>query len=271
MIVYSFGGIMNKHRIEVRIIALAVLVAACEMCGVVKCPTVFGQEKQESSRREAEAIKNIEAAGGRVMQISSADSTREVSFYLAGKKVEDKHLSDLGAVKDVIWLNLANTGITNDGLKQLSGMKLQKLHLEKTAIGDEGLVHLKEMTDLEYLNLYGTSVTDEGLKHLAKLNNLKRLYVWQSKVTKEGMENFEKQIPGLKVIGESKLPVSPPPKKKENAEKDGKEPKAENLKAREEALQKKEKELKEREAKLKEREESLKKKEKELGKGSDKG
>lgn len=260
---------MNKYCIEVRIFALAVLFICFEVCGVVNSPTVFGQEKQESSRRESESIKAIEAAGGRVMQISSADSSREVSFYLAGKKIEDKHLKDIGAVRDVIWLNLANTGVTNEGLKQIAGLKLQKLHLEKTGVGDAGLAHLKDMTDLEYLNLYGTSVTDEGLKHLSKLSKLKRLYVWQSKVSKEGMKAFEKQMPGLKVIGESKLPVSPPPKKKEDAKKD-KQAKEDQLKAREKALQKKEKELKDREAKVKEREESLNKKEKELGKDSKK-
>jgi len=213
-----------------------------------------------------EVIKKIEAAGGRVAQISSADSTREVSFYLAGKKVEDQHLKDLGVVKDVVWLNLANTGITNDGLKEIAGLKLQKLHLEKTGIGDAGLAHLKDMSELEYLNLYGTAVTDEGLKQLTKLSKLKRLYVWQSKVTKEGMKSLEKQIPGLQVVGESKLPVARPKKEKEDKKKAKKGASDGDLKAREKAVEKKEKELKDKEASLKQREEALKKKEQQLDK-----
>jgi len=259
---------MYQSRIEIRIFALAVLFVCCELFGAVKSPTVFAQDKEESSRREMEVIRKIEAAGGRVMQISSADSTREVSFYLAGKKVEDQHLKDLGIVQNVIWLNLANTGVTNDGIKEIAGLKLQKLHLEKTGIGDAGLAHLKDMSDLEYLNLYGTAVTDEGLKQLAKLSKLKKLYVWQSKVTKEGMASLEKQIPGLKVIGESKLPVAPP--KKEEDKKAKKGAKAGQLKAREKAVEKKEKELKDKEAALQKREEALKEKENQLNKEADK-
>ena len=195
--------------------------------GVVNPPTVWGQE--------SEALKRIEAAGGRVQQISSADSTREASFYLAGKKITDEHLQDLGAVQNVIWLNLANTKVTNDGLKNIAEMKLQRLHLEKTDIGDEGLAHLKDLVELEYLNLYSTAVTDEGLKHLEKMSKLKRLYVWQSKVTEEGMKALEKKIPGLKVVGECKLPVIEPPKKEEPKKEEPKkeEPKKEEAKKKE--------------------------------------
>lgn len=257
---------MKKSVCSIRILGLALCLVCCEFIGAVGLPTAFAQEEEQSSRRKTDVVEKIEAAGGRVMQISSADSTREVSFYLAGKKIEDQHLKDLGNVSDVIWLNLANTAVTDDGLKEIAGMKLQKLHLEKTGIGDSGLAHLKDMSDLEYLNLYGTTVTDAGLKHLEKLSKLKRLYVWQSKVTKEGMKSLEEKIPGLKVIGESKLPVSPPPEKKEDANAKAKEAK---LKSREQAVAKKEKELKEREAALQKREEAIEQKEKDDDKDED--
>lgn len=201
----------------------------------------FAQEAEQNSALEAKAIAQVEATGGRVMQISAADSTREVSFYLAGKKISDANLKELTAINDVVWLNLANTKVTNEGLKSIAEMKLTKLHLEKTGIGDKGLIHLKGMTDLEYLNIYATSVTDAGLKHLEKLKNLKQLYVWQSKVSEAGMKALEEKIPGLKVVGESKLPViKVEPKKemkKEEAEKD--ESKKEEPKKKEEAPEKK--------------------------------
>ena len=226
---------------------------------VVNQPTVLAQNQKESSRRQIEIIEKIETAGGRVMQISSADPTREVSFYLAGEKIKDEQLKGLSAVENVIWLNLANTAITNDGLKHISDMKLTKLHLENTGIGDEGLMHLKEMKDLTYLNLYATSVTDKGLKHLAGLSKLKKVYVWQSKVTKAGMKELEKQIPGLKVVGESKLPVFV--KKAEEKKPDAKPAANKKLGKRAKALNKREKALNEKEAALNKREEELKKKE----------
>jgi len=220
-------------------------------------PTLSAQDKVESSRREAETIKKISEAGGRVIQISSADASREASFYLAGKKITDAHLQDLGVVKNIKWLNLANTSVTNDGLKSIAGLNLQKLHLEKTGIGDAGLVHLKEMKDLEYLNLYATSVTDEGLKHLAGLTKLRKVYVWKSKVTEAGMKALEKQNPGVQVVGESKLPIFKPPTKEEK------------LAAREKELKQKEKNLNSKEESLKKREEALKKKEQDLKKAAE--
>ena len=225
---------MKNHGTSYRKSSAAILLYCGSIFLSVNSPTVFGQDKQESSRRESEAIRKIEASGGKVMQISAADSSREASFYLAGKKITDAHIKGLDAVKDIVWLNLANTAITNEGLKQIAALKLQKLHLEKTGIGDDGLVHLKEMADLEYLNLYATSVTDKGLKHLTGLKKLKKVYVWQSKVTEAGMKELEKQVPGLEVIGESKLPVFEVSKE-------------DQLKAREAAIASKEKELKKRE------------------------
>ena len=172
--------------------------------------------QEQSSRRENEIAKAIEAAGGRVYRISAADTAREVSFALSDKPVSDEHLKDLGGLGEVIWLNLANTKITNDGLKHLKGLPLKKLHLEKTGIGDEGLKHVKGFKDLEYLNLYATKVSDAGLKHLVGLKNLKKLYVWQSKVTEDGMKTLNKTLPDLEIIGEVKLTpvVIEEPKKK---------------------------------------------------------
>ncbi len=187
----------------------------------------FFQEQGQSTRREVGAVTKVQSVGGRVQKISAADDSQEVSFYLAGEKVNDTHIENLSAIGNVIWLNLANTKITDDGLKHLAGMKLKKLHLEKTQIGDEGLAHLKDQVELEYLNLYGTKVTDKGLVHLHGLKKLKRLYVWQSQVTPEGMKKLEKMVEGLQVVGECKLPVI----KKEEKKKDAKKKDAKKKKA----------------------------------------
>ena len=127
-----------------------------------------------------------------MFQISAADTTREISFYLTDKKVGDEQISDLKSIPEVIWLNLAGTEISDDGLKSLDGMPLEKLHLEKTKIGDAGLAHLKSFKDLEYLNLYGTKVTDAGLEHLKELKNLKKLYVLENRRDRRGNQKAER-------------------------------------------------------------------------------
>jgi hypothetical protein len=188
----------------------------------------LAQDESESSRREAEAIKSIEASGGRVFKISAADEQREVSFYLASKPIGDQQIQAINAVPNTIWVNLAATDITDEGLQQLAGMPIQKLHLEKTKIGDAGLKHLASLKDLHYLNLYGTKVTDEGLQHLAGLKNLRKLYLWKSAVTEKGIQQLQKSLPELTIVGELKLTpvVLEAPKKPEAKKPEAKKPEA---------------------------------------------
>ncbi len=173
------------------------------------CP----QDKDQSSRREAGAIKKIESAGGRVHQISAQDESLEISFSLSSKPIDDEQLKDIDSIGNVIWLNLAGTKVTNEGLKHLAGLPLKKLHLERTEIGDAGLEHLESLKELEYLNLYQTKVSDAGIERLAKIKSLKKLYVWKSAITEEGIEKLSKLLPDAQVVGALKLePVKVEPK-----------------------------------------------------------
>jgi hypothetical protein len=100
--------------------------------------------------------------------------------------------------EQLVWLNLANTGVTDAGLKTLTGFKnLRRLHLEKTGVGDEGLASLKNLGELQYLNLYGTKVSDKGLASLAGLKKLKNVYLWQTSVTDAGAADLAKAVPGI--------------------------------------------------------------------------
>ncbi len=184
--------------------SFAVFVVLC-FCPQFVSGSVQESDEEKSSRREVAAIETIEQAGGKVYKISAADDSREISCYLSSNPIKDDHLKNVGAIGNVIWMNLAGTEITSDGLKFLVGMPLTKLHLERTKIDDEGLLHLKSMEKLEYLNLYGTKVTDAGLEHLKGLKNLKKLFVWRTGVTDEGMRQLNESLPKLQIVGEVKL------------------------------------------------------------------
>lgn len=215
-------------------------VAACLIAlTCVSFSPLIGQEDETSSRRQIEAIKAVQEAGGRVYRISAADSSREVSFALSGKPVGDKEIQNITAIKEIIWLNLAGTNVTNDGLKVLKDLSIEKLHLERTKVGDAGLKHLANQEELVYLNIYDTQVTDAGLEHLKKLKNLKSLYVWKSKVTEEGMKKLNESLPDLKIVGELKMKAvvveepkkKEPPKKADKKESDKKDAKKTKEKA----------------------------------------
>lgn len=195
------------------------------------------QDKEQSSRRETAIIKKIEDAGARVYRISAADTSREISFNLSSKPIGDEQLKEINSIGEVIWLNLAGTKISDEGLKHLKGMPLKKLHLERTKVGDAGMEHIASIESLEYLNIYDTQVSNKSIKHLKKLKSLKKLYVWKSKINEKGIDRLQKQLPDAEIVGELKLaPIvveEPKPKKKEEAKKEEakkEESKKENVK-----------------------------------------
>ncbi len=184
-----------------------------------------GQEPKLNAEATG-AIAKIQAAGGRAMRIAANTNQFEASYHLASPPVKDANLEPLKSIPELIWLNLANTEITNDGLKNIASLPLKKLHLEKTQIGDDGLQHLKGLRDLEYLNIYATKVGDAGLQHLKGLTKLRKLYVWQSAVSEAGINDLQSALPELVIVGEMSL-LDPATEK--SSEEDEDAPKADKV------------------------------------------
>jgi hypothetical protein len=106
---------------------------------------------------EDAAAKWAESVGGRVVRDAKA----------AGKPVVE------------VAFGPVNKKVTNDGLKELAGLKnLKTLTIFFCdQIGDAGMKHVKGLTTLESLSLGNTSVTDDGLAELKELKKLKSLTV----------------------------------------------------------------------------------------------
>jgi Leucine-rich repeat (LRR) protein len=80
--------------------------------------------------------------------------------------------------ENVTRMDLANTLVTAEGLKELKGLvNLQTLNLDSTPVTDAGLEELKGLTTLLALSLVNTKVTADGLKELKGLKNLQTLNV----------------------------------------------------------------------------------------------
>ena len=174
----------NNSRTEARLVLvffLISLVAANSICA------------DETS----DLVSSIEDQGGLVLRVGAE---WEVDFHLRGRELTNEGLAQVVRLKNIAWMNLANTKITDSGLVHLRGLEnLRRLHLENTEIGDDGVAHLTELKKLEYLNLYGSKITDKSLDHLSKLKSLKRLYVWQTGVTDAGVEQLEARLPELAI------------------------------------------------------------------------
>lgn len=81
--------------------------------------------------------------------------------------------------------------VHDESLKLLAGQdRLRRLELSGTAVTSAGLVHLRDLTTLQYLNLCLTAVSDEGFEHLAGLTQMRRMTVCSSKVTGAGFSHL---------------------------------------------------------------------------------
>src|SRR5665213_1516919 len=142
---------------------------------------------------DAGAIDKLRAAGALVLPLAQNTNLLSIEFTSNASTITDQQVALLAPLAIQVYdLNLANTNVTDEGLKSLEGMKnLHRLHLEKTTVSDAGLSHLKGLTSLEYLNLYSTGVTDGGLENLGGLKTLKNVYLWQSKVSDAGAVEVE--------------------------------------------------------------------------------
>ena len=81
--------------------------------------------------------------------------------------------------------------VTDDWLRNLDGqIPLRRLELSGTAITSAGLIHLKELKNLEVLNVCLTAVDDRGFEHLAGLVQMRRMVVCSTKITGSGFQHL---------------------------------------------------------------------------------
>ena len=104
---------------------------------------------------------------------------------LEGSLVNDIGLQEVAKFPNLAKLNLlACTLITDNGLAAIKDLqKLEVIVLERCAISDAGMVHLRKLP-LKVLNLNQTAVTDAGFLKLAptSLSQLEELYLTSVKV-----------------------------------------------------------------------------------------
>lgn len=82
----------------------------------------------------------------------------------------DKSLFDLLGLKQIDYLDLSDTDITDQGVLSLANEPIQGLKLERTKITDKALAQLNSMKKLEELSLAGCkNITADGLKGIVGL------------------------------------------------------------------------------------------------------
>jgi hypothetical protein len=131
--------------------------------------------------------------------------------------LNDDRLAQLAALAKLESLQTNLAQITDGGVKPLARLKnlknLKFFHPGK-AFSGAGLVHLKEMPNLERLAVAGSlQFNDDGMAAVAKLTGLKEFRTWHAGGTNEGVKKL-KELKNLKslYLGQRltyKLPACP--------------------------------------------------------------
>ncbi len=140
------------------------------------------------------ALEELEALGAKIV-LNSERKAQEI--ILEAQPIVDDDLVHLRGLDTLESLNLSGTDITGAGLVHLADLtNLKKLSIgggyqKPSKVGDDGLAHLSNLSQLEQLVLSDTQITDEGLAHLSGLTNLKSLYLFQTRITDAGLAHLE--------------------------------------------------------------------------------
>jgi Leucine-rich repeat (LRR) protein len=94
-----------------------------------------------------------------------------------------------------------NRKILDDDLRELLPLtNLHVLQLAETTITNQGVKHLGELASLTFLDLDHTQVTDAGLEHLHGLSKLQQLHLVGTKVTPEGVARLKAALPQCMIV-----------------------------------------------------------------------
>ncbi len=140
------------------------------------------------------------------------------ALNLANTEVGDAGLTYLKSFPHLTTLYLSRlpgngNGITDHGVKVLAALTdLKILDLSRTAVGDEAMVQIATLKNLQTLRLVDTKVTAAGLKRLTDLPELNSLWL-PHQVALDGLPHLQamKELKLLQVYQTPNTKVSDPP------------------------------------------------------------
>ena len=132
---------------------------------------------------EADALKNVTAAGGKVQQDKINKKRVVAGVTLSGPKITDSIMNDLLEFPSLSRVSLRNApNVTPDGIAKLTKVKqLQTLELAGEFVSDDAAKALSTVATITELTLEGGGLTDDGVKPLAGLPKLSTLVLTRNK------------------------------------------------------------------------------------------
>lgn len=193
MLLWLGLSLLFRWRFQFSVRSLVVLVVAVAMpC----CWLAVKLRAAERQRRAVEAWEAMREAKGWVMY----DYEFDESGVYAGRKTEPPALAwlrellgvdffaDVVGVHSVYATELGDVGLEH--FKELTELRHLMLFRD-TQVTDVGVEHLKSLTKLEMLSLQATQLTDAGLEQLKGLTKLEWLDLSRTRVTDAGLVHLK--------------------------------------------------------------------------------
>jgi internalin A len=147
-----------------------------------------------ASASQDEAIETIQKFGGTVEVDATQPGKPVIKVDLHQTTISDADLAVLAAFPDLQILDLRLTRIGDEGVVHLKNLKkLRFLNLFRSQLTDTGLTYLNRMSELETLLIGGTKVSDKGMVHLKSFKTLKKISLFDTQVGDAGLD----QLAGL--------------------------------------------------------------------------
>lgn len=147
-------------------------------------------------KADDKAIEQLQKKGVIVMPVAR-NSNYVMANFVTAKGITDNDLALLLPIKkQLVWLKIGDTKITDNALKYIGQCtNLTLLQLDNTNITDGGLLLLKNLQRLQSLNLVGTKVSAQGIISLTGLKQLHSLYLYQTNIEGKDWSFVKQQFP----------------------------------------------------------------------------
>lgn len=155
----------------------------------------------EITAANPQTIAEVQKLGALVLPLYSKSPALRVSFPSSPDKVSDETVAALVPLApQTVELDLSGTKITDASAENLAKfINVERVHLEKTEVGNATVAALASLPRLKYLNLHSSKIDDKALEMLMATPTLDKLYVWKTPVEYDTAKALEKAIPGLAV------------------------------------------------------------------------
>lgn len=154
-----------------------------------------------------ELQRELDEVAGQLSITVHRDSAEEGNFFSIAMKFPPTHFTNehfraLSPYYEVFSkASLVSSAMDDDGLYYIGQMtNLKKLYLQKTGLDGSGLIYLQNLPNLEVLNLSFTKTDDKAALDLLKIPNLREVYLYRTNTSKEVIEALRKNKPGLKIL-----------------------------------------------------------------------